>query len=121
MKTDQKRTVTTTGRKPAEKLRATGPTKQAQGRKKADAESAASNGGGVAAVERALSILGAFRPGDQALALVEISQRTNLYKSTVLRILQTLLRHNYLQRLEDGLYRVGPTPLILGALYQRSL
>jgi DNA-binding IclR family transcriptional regulator len=76
--------------------------------------------GGVAAVDRALAILGAFRPGDMALPLCEISQRCNLYKSTVLRIAQSLLRRNYLQRLENGSYQIGPTPLILGALYQHS-
>src|SRR6266480_4061811 len=58
--------------------------------------------GGIAAVDRALAILGAFRPGDMALPLYEISQRCNLYKSTVLRIMQSLLRRSYLQRLEDG-------------------
>ncbi len=76
--------------------------------------------GGVAAVDRALAILGAFRPGDTALPLCEISRRCNLYKSTVLRIAQSLLRRNYLQRLEDGSYQIGPAPLILGALYQHS-
>jgi len=76
--------------------------------------------GGVAAVDRALAILGAFRPGDTALPLSEISQRCNLYKSTVLRIAQSLLRRNYLQRLANGSYQIGPTPLILGALYQHS-
>lgn len=75
---------------------------------------------GVAAVDRALSILGAFRPGDVALPLYEISRRCNLYKSTVLRIAQSLLRGNYLQRREDGAYQIGPAPLILGALYQHS-
>jgi DNA-binding IclR family transcriptional regulator len=77
--------------------------------------------GGVAAVDRALAILGAFRPGDMALPLSEISRRCNLYKSTVLRITQSLLRGGYLQRLEDGSYQVGPAPLILGALYQHSV
>ena len=77
--------------------------------------------GGVGAVDRALAILGAFRPGDMALPLCEISQRCNLYKSTVLRIAQSLLRRNYLQRLEDGSYQIGPAPLILAALYQHSV
>lgn len=128
MKTDIKRTVTTIKRKPTEKPRAQRlpRLRDSQNKKKPERDASASpstapDGGGVAAVERALSILGAFQAGDQALPLVEISQRTNLYKSTVLRITQTLLRHNYLQRIEGGLYRIGPTPLILGALYQRSM
>lgn len=79
------------------------------------------NEDGVAAVNRALEILAAFKPTDRALSLTELAQRTKFYKSTVLRISQSLLRHNYLQRLDDGSYRIGPTPLMLGALYQRSL
>jgi DNA-binding IclR family transcriptional regulator len=77
--------------------------------------------GGVAAVDRALSILGAFRRGDPPLPLVEITRRTKLDKRTILRIMQTVMRRNYVQRLESGCYRIGPTPLILGALYQSGL
>jgi len=77
--------------------------------------------GGVGAVDRALDILGAFRPGDRSLPLSEIAQRCDLYKSTVLRIVQSLLRRGYLQRLENGSYQIGPAPLILGALYQHSV
>jgi DNA-binding IclR family transcriptional regulator len=77
--------------------------------------------GGVAAVDRALEILAAFEPTDKALTLAELAQRTKFYKSTILRLAQSLLRHNYLQRLDDGSYRIGPAPLMLGALYQRSM
>jgi len=77
--------------------------------------------GGVAAVDRALEILSAFTPNDRSLSLSELAQRTKFYKSTILRISQSLIRHHYLQRLDDGSYRIGPTPLALGALYQRSL
>jgi DNA-binding IclR family transcriptional regulator len=76
---------------------------------------------GVAAVDRALAILGAFQPGDQALALAELAQRTKFYKSTILRLAQSLMRKDYLQRLANGSYQIGPAPLMLAALYQRSL
>jgi hypothetical protein len=46
--------------------------------------------GGVAAVDRALSVLGAFQDGDAALSLAELAERTRLYKSTVLRLLASL-------------------------------
>ena len=78
-------------------------------------------GGGVAAVERALAILDAFEPADQRLTLAELSRRTTFYKSTSLRLAQSLLRHGYLQHLSDGCYQIGPKPLMLGAIYQRSL
>ena len=63
----------------------------------------------------------AFEPTDKALTLAELAQRTKFYKSTILRISQSLIRHRYLQRLDDGSYRIGPAPLMLGALYQRSM
>jgi len=76
---------------------------------------------GVAALDRAFAILSAFTPADQSLSLAEIAGRTGLYKSTILRIAQSLLQHRFLQRLEDGRYQIGPAPLILGAMYQRNL
>ncbi len=83
--------------------------------------SSATDKGGVAALDRAFAILAAFTPSDQALGLAELASRTGLYKSTILRIAQSLLQHRFLQRLEDGRYRIGPAPLILGAQYQRNL
>lgn len=76
---------------------------------------------GVAVLDRAFAILGAFTPTDSALSLAELAARTGLYKSTILRIAQSLMHHRFLQRLEDGRYRIGPAPLMLGALYQRNM
>lgn len=72
---------------------------------------------GVAAVDRALSILDALT--DDRVSLAELSKRTGLYKSTVLRLLKSLERAGYALRTADGLYRLGPRVLALGALYQR--
>ena len=77
------------------------------------------NEGGVAAVERALTILDAFRESDQSLTLTEISKRVGFYKSTTLRLAESLEKFGYLRRLEDGAFRLGPKPLFLGSLYQR--
>ena len=60
----------------------------------------------IAAVERALSVLSAFRAAPR-LSLSELSKRTGLFKSTLLRILATLERNGYVMRLADGQYRVG--------------
>src|SRR5258708_25933095 len=69
--------------------------KRVAGRKKKSTAAAPmrsqSGGGGVAAVERALAILDAFGPEDPRLTLAELSQRTTFYKSTILRIAQSLL------------------------------
>jgi DNA-binding IclR family transcriptional regulator len=76
--------------------------------------------GGVAAVDRALAILAVFADRDDALALAEISQRTGLYKSTILRLIESLERHGYIRRLPDGRYHIGPEPMRLAQLYQQS-
>ena len=73
--------------------------------------------GGVAAVDRALAILDALT--DEKTSLAELSKRTGLYKSTVLRLAKSLERYGYLLRSEDGSYRLGSKVLYLGSLYQK--
>ena len=73
--------------------------------------------GGVAAVDRALSILDALT--DDKVTLAELSKRTDLYKSTVLRLLKSLEKFGYVLRSADGSYRLGSKVLHLGSLYQR--
>lgn len=75
---------------------------------------------GVAAVNRALTILQAFENSVEGMSLAEISTATGLYHSTILRICDSLLHHGYLRRLEDGRFKLGPTPFYLGMLYQES-
>lgn len=84
-------------------------------------ETAAGENGGVAAVDRALGILAAFSPEDRGpLTLAELAARTGLYKSTLLRLAQSLIRHRLLLRLEDGRYRLGTDLMRLGALCQQG-
>ncbi len=73
--------------------------------------------GGVAAVDRALSILDALT--EDKVSLADLSKRTDLYKSTVLRLLKSLERFGYVLRSADGSYRLGSKVLHLGSLYQR--
>lgn len=75
---------------------------------------------GVAAVDRALAILGAFREGDAALTLAELAARTGLYKSTILRLLASLERSRCAARLADGRWALGPMLFHWGALYARA-
>lgn len=70
------------------------------------AESSAADGG-VVAVDKALMILTAFREGDQSLALADISERTQLAKSTVLRLLASLLHFGLVQRVDERRYILG--------------
>src|SRR5205807_9227195 len=64
-------------------------------------------------------ILDAFAEHDQKLTLAELSKRTKLYKSTVLRLTKSLEKFGYLRRAEDGAYRLVSKVLFLGSLYQR--
>ena len=77
--------------------------------------------GGAAAVDRALSLLSAFQPGDEALSLAQFAQRTQLYKSTVLRLLASLEHARLIRRQEDGRYALGAEVARLHGLYAASL
>ena len=87
-----------------------------RGRPGADAPPAAAQR--VEAVERALSLLEAFADGSRTLSLAELAARAGLYPSTALRLAGSLQRFGYLTRGADGAWRLGPTPLRLGALYR---
>jgi DNA-binding IclR family transcriptional regulator len=78
---------------------------------------AMSHRGGVAAVERALSILEVVT--EDRVSLAEITKRTLLVKSTAWRLIFSLEKFGYLMRLEDGSFRLGPKAHQIGALYQR--
>ena len=69
--------------------------------------------GGAAAVDRALSLLRAFQPGDEALPLAALAQRTGLYKSTALRLLASLEHASLLLRREDGRWRIARRKIVL--------
>ena len=83
----------------------------------ADADAAQ---GGVAAVDRALSLMSVFTNNDQALSLRELAERTRLYKSTVLRLLASLEHARWIQRLEDGRYALGSEVARLHGVYSAS-
>jgi DNA-binding IclR family transcriptional regulator len=74
----------------------------------------------VASAERTLTLLSAFRKGDGAVSLAELSARTGLVKSTIMRLAVSLEAHGYLARLPDGGYRLEAELLRLGAIYQQS-
>lgn len=76
--------------------------------------------GGAAAVDRALSLLSAYREGDQPLTLTELSNRTQLYKSTALRLIASLEHGGFVSKLEDGRYRLGVEIARLYGIYAAS-
>jgi DNA-binding IclR family transcriptional regulator len=64
--------------------------------------------------------LAAFQPGDEALALGQLAERTQLYKSTVLRVLASLEHARLVQRLDDGRYALGSEIARLYGIYAAS-
>ncbi|MBC7648351.1 MAG: IclR family transcriptional regulator [Vitreoscilla sp.] len=76
--------------------------------------------GGAAAVDRALTLLNAFNEGDEALSLTELAERTQLYKSTVLRLLASLEHAGLVQRRGSGSYALGREVARLNAIYAAS-
>lgn len=76
--------------------------------------------GGAAAVDRALSVLSAFRSGDKALSVTALAERTQLYKSTVLRLLASLAHGGLMRKTADGLWSLGPEVSRLAAIYTAS-
>ncbi len=75
---------------------------------------------GVEAVERALSLLDCFEQDSPALSLAELSQRSGLYKSTILRMIVSLSRFAYIERGADDLYRLGPSTWRLGSVFSHE-
>lgn len=76
--------------------------------------------GGTAAVDRALSLLAAFRPGEESLGLQDLAERTRQHKSTVLRLLASLQHAQLVLRLEDARFRLGPGIARLHSVYASS-
>lgn len=76
----------------------------------------------VTAVARALSLLECFlEKNAPAMTLNELSKESGLYKSTCIRLLQTLQNYQYVERLDSGEYRVDYKALRIASLYQNGV
>lgn len=73
---------------------------------------------GIDVLDRAASILFAFRRNDEPLTLTELSERTGLYKSTLSRLAQALCHHQLLIRHDDGRFWIGSAAMHLSAVYE---
>ena len=76
---------------------------------------------GVAAVERALTVLAAFDEHSPELTLAELAHRTCLYKSTISRLLVSLRKRGFVERTDSGHYRIGPQAWRVGSLFALDL
>ena len=75
---------------------------------------------GVEAVDKALNILNCFTRPRQELSLTEIANVTNNYKSTALRLCESLEKFNFLKKEINKKYKLGNGIERLYSLYDRS-
>lgn len=80
----------------------------------------AANMEGVAAVDRAMSILAALEQAAAPVTLAELAAATDLYKSTLLRLLVSLERAATVVRRSDQRYVLGPFAFRLGRAYEAT-
>lgn len=80
------------------------------------------NGGSVQSLDRALGILEQLATDEAGLTLTELSARTELHKTTVHRLLATLLERGFVARDDDtGRYAVGLKVLEIGQAVRRQV
>jgi DNA-binding IclR family transcriptional regulator len=65
-------------------------------------------------------VVAAFEGQVEPLSLADLADRTDLYKSTLLRLIESLEGFGYVVRRPDGRYQLGPAPLRLAVSYQRA-
>lgn len=76
--------------------------------------------GGVATLDRALSILAAFDASQPVQTLAQLAAHTRVAKSTLLRMLASLVHARLLLRHDDGRWSLGPELARLGGVYLAS-
>ena len=73
----------------------------------------------IDSVAKALEVLDCFTIDEPELSLKQLSAKTGLYKSRIIRLCGTLCAHGYLIH-TDSAYKLGPKLMILGKVYQRT-
>lgn len=76
---------------------------------------------GVQSIERALDIIEAVAVEQSGLTLTEISDCVDLHKSTVHRVLSTLIKRNYISKTAEGRYKIGLKPIEVVSYYINNL
>ena len=74
----------------------------------------------IDSVDKALGILECFSDRVTELSLKQLSEKTGLYRSRIMRLCGTLMAHGFLIRQNGSLYRLGPKLMMLGKIYERS-
>ena len=75
----------------------------------------------IKVLDKAFQILNSFGDGNKSISLKELTATTRLNKSTILRICNSLIKHNFLIKNEiNGSYRLGPGSWKLGSIYNSN-
>jgi len=75
----------------------------------------------VKVLDKAFQILNSFDDANKSISLKELTVITQLNKSTILRICNSLIKHNFLIKNEiNGSYRLGPGSWKLGSIYNSN-
>ncbi len=75
----------------------------------------------IKVLDKAFQILNSFDDGNKSISLKELTGVTRLNKSTILRICNSLIKHNFLIKNEiNGSYRLGPGSWKLGSIYNSN-
>lgn len=75
---------------------------------------------GVAAVNRALTVVVALEAAGEAMSLAELSRKTGLYKSTLLRLIASLEQFALVVARSDKKYCLGPLAFRLGKSFEAT-
>lgn len=75
---------------------------------------------GVAAVDRAVTILRAMSAQSSPISLADLARATGLYKSTALRLIASLEKASLVARRSDGTYVLGSYAFQLGRAYEST-
>ena len=75
----------------------------------------------IKVIDKAFHILNSFDETNKSVRLKELSQITSLNKSTILRICDSLIKHNFLVKNEiNGSYSLGPGTWKIGSIYNSN-
>ena len=74
----------------------------------------------IESVNKSLVILECFTDAQPELSLKQLSEKTGMYKSRILRLCGTLTTHGFIIRTPASMYRLGPKLMTLGKIYERS-
>ncbi len=80
----------------------------------------AQEGEGVAAVDRALTIVSVIAHRGEPITLADLSRATGFYKSTLLRLIASLEKVSLVIRRRDGRYALGSYAHQLGRSYEAT-